>query len=110
MAQTCSNRLCSAPPRTIPLDRAVTYKHSPLYPPGTAIWDTNLAGFGVKVLPSGKKRYIVKYRVYGGGRSAAQRWMTLGTHGEVPLEQARDHAQQILAAIKCGEDPQGNAY
>ena len=41
------------------------------------LWDENLAGFGVKILPSGKKRYIVKYRTYGGERSATQRWMTL---------------------------------
>lgn len=74
------------------------------------LWDKSLAGFGVKVLPSGSKRYIVKYRAYAGGRSATQRWMTIGTHGQVPLEQARDHAQQILAAVKRGEDPQGQRF
>lgn len=87
------------------IDVAVTQQGKP-----TFLWDGNLAGFGVKVLPSGKKRYVVKYRTYGGGRSATQRWMTIGTHGEVPLEKARDHAQQILAAVKRGEDPQGNRF
>lgn len=76
----------------------------------TYLWDTNLAGFGVKVLPSGKKRYVVKYRAYGGGRTATQRWMTLGTFGEIPLEQAKNQAQQILAAVKRGEDPQSQRF
>ncbi len=87
------------------IDAVVTEGDTPTY-----LWDGSLVGFGVKVLPSGKKRYVVKYRTYGGGRSATQRWMTIGTHGEVPLEQARDHAQQILAAVKRGEDPQGNKF
>lgn len=87
------------------IDAAVAEDGKPTY-----LWDGNLSGFGVKVLPSGKKRYLVKYRAYGGGRSATQRWMTLGTHGEVPLEKVRDHAQQILAAVKRGEDPQGNRF
>ncbi|MGB5864410.1 MAG: site-specific integrase [Sulfitobacter sp.] len=87
------------------IDAAIADEGRPKY-----LWDQNLAGFGVKVLPTGKKRYVVKYRAYGGGRTATQRWMTIGTHGEVPLDTARDHAQQILAAVKRGEDPQGNKF
>ena len=69
------------------IDAAVAENGKPIY-----LWDQSLAGFSVKVLTSGKKRYIVKCRASGGGRAATQRWMTLGTHGEVPLEQARHHA------------------
>lgn len=71
------------------------------------LWDDSLAGFGVKLLPSGAKRYVVKYRSYGGGRSAKQRWVTIGTHGQIPFDQAKEHARQILAAVKRGADPQG---
>ncbi|WP_171230066.1 site-specific integrase [Ruegeria sp. HKCCA4008] len=71
------------------------------------LWDDNLTGFGVKLLPSGAKRYFVKYRSYGGGRRAKQRWFTIGTHGQIPFEQAKEDARQILAAVKRGEDPQG---
>lgn len=38
------------------------------------LWDDQLPGFGVKVLPNGLRRYLVKYRAGGGGRAAAQRW------------------------------------
>ncbi|MCB2073422.1 MAG: site-specific integrase [Novosphingobium sp.] len=72
----------------------------------TYLWDNALAGFGVKVLPSGGKRYVVKYRASGGGRSAPQRWLTLGAHGQLTPDQARSLAQQALAAVARGEDPQ----
>jgi integrase len=72
------------------------------------LWDESLSGFGVKALPSGVKRYIVKYRTNGGGRSAPQKWLTLGTHGHITPDQARTMAQQALAAIARGEDPQSD--
>jgi integrase len=71
-------------------------------------WDEQLAGFGVKVLPSGSRRYVLKYRIGGGGRQAPQRWLTLGSHGAITCDQARDMAQQALAAVARGEDPQGD--
>lgn len=73
----------------------------------TYLWDDRLAGFGIKCLPSGSKRYVLKYRLYGGGRSAPQRWLTLGAHGPITADQARGLAQQALAAVARGEDPQG---
>lgn len=72
------------------------------------LWDDRLPGFGVKCLPSGKKRYVLKYRANGGGRKAPQRWLSLGTHGVVTPDQARRMAQQALAAVTSGDDPQGS--
>lgn len=71
------------------------------------LWDDALAGFGVKALSSGGKRYVVKYRASGGGRSASQRWYTLGSHGQLTCDEARGLAKQVLAAVARGEDPQG---
>ena len=71
------------------------------------LWDANLPGFGVKCSPQGVKRYLIKYRTEGGGRSARQRWLTLGSHGQLTPDQARKMAQQSLAAVARGEDPQG---
>ena len=75
-------------------------------PGPTFLWDGSLAGFGVKALPTGTKRYIVKYRCGGGGRTATQRWLTLGTHGQLTVDQARALAQKALAAVAAGVDPQ----
>lgn len=71
------------------------------------LWDSQQVGFGVKTLPSGKKKYILKYRTKGGGRTAQQRWYLIGTHGAITLDQARDIARMVLGAIAEGKDPQG---
>ena len=57
-----------------------------------------------ELLPDGRRRYVVKYRVKG-GRNARQRWFGLGTHGQVTCEQARARALQVLSAMARGEDP-----
>ena len=33
----------------------------------TYLWDGELAGFGVKILPSGRKTYLAQYRLGGRG-------------------------------------------
>jgi hypothetical protein len=70
-------------------------------------WDDQLAGFGIKVLPSGRRKYVCKYRV-GGGRGARDRWFLIGTHGQLTCDQAREIAMQILSAVARGEDPQSD--
>ncbi len=84
------------------IDKTFCETDKPVY-----LWDGSIKGFGVKILASGTKRYVFKYRSYGGGRRAQQRWLTIGTHGEMPFEQVREHARQISAAVGRGEDPQG---
>jgi integrase len=74
------------------------------------LWDDQLIGFGVKALPSGTKKFFVKYRTGAGGRLAKQRWIGLGAFGQLTCDQARAQAQQVLAAIARGEDPQGAKF
>ena len=76
----------------------------------TYLWDEQLPSFGLKVLPNGLGRYVLKYRAGAGGRTATQRWSTLGTHGAITCDQARSLAQQSLAAIAKGEDPQAKKF
>jgi integrase len=71
------------------------------------LWDAQVAGFGVKALSTGKKRYVFKYRSGGGGRAGTQRWLSLGTHGSITVDEARKLAQQASAAVARGDDPQG---
>ena len=66
------------------------------------IWDDSLPGFGVRVLPSGRKGYIVQYRA--GRRS---RRMSLGPSTVLTCEQARTRAISIIAAARGGDDPAG---
>lgn len=68
------------------------------------LWDERLAGFGVKCTPAGRKVFIAQYRPNGGRRSVTKR-VTIGTYGELTVEQARRRAKAILGAVAAGEDP-----
>ena len=63
-------------------------------------WDRDLPGFGIRVYPSGLKKYVVQSRGPGGSRRA-----TLGRHGKTSAEQARRLAAVAIDRIKRGEDP-----
>ena len=67
----------------------------------TIFWDSELAGFGVRVHPTGRKVYIVQTRA--GGKAAKR--VTVGRHGVITPEEARRRAALIVARIKAGEDP-----
>ncbi len=67
------------------------------------VWDSELAGFGIRVWPSGRKSFIVQYRVHG-GRGGQQRRLTLGTYPTLTVEEARVEARNILAGARFGDD------
>ena len=67
------------------------------------ICDDELRGFAVRVLPSGKRYYVVQYRI-----GTRYRRMSLGQHGALTTEKARTKAFGLLAAVKDGEDPAGD--
>ena len=67
----------------------------------TVFWDSELAGFGVRVYPGGGKTYVVQTR--SGGKPA--RRIAIGRHGVVSAEEARRRAALIVARIKAGEEP-----
>jgi hypothetical protein len=56
------------------------------------VWDEDPPGFGVRVYPSGRKAFVLSYRV--GGR---KRLLTVGTYGVLTLDQARTAARAELA-------------
>ncbi len=68
-------------------------------------YDSDLAGFGIRVMPSGAKSYVVEYRPHGGGRSVHKRRVTVGKVGALTPEQARKAAADMLARVRLGGDP-----
>ena len=69
-------------------------------------WDGDIAGFGVRVRPSGAKTYIVQYRA-GAGRKAPTRKLTLGAVGKLTPDEARDLARKAVGSVAHGADPAG---
>ena len=67
------------------------------------VWDTQVAGFGLKMTPQGRKVYVVQYRL--GQRSVRY---TIGRHGIWAPELARREAQRLLRGVAEGKDPQHN--
>jgi hypothetical protein len=63
--------------------------------PLAVTWDTELAGFGVRVSQTGRKTFFVQARTKA-GRAIK---ITIGTFPVVTPEQARDTAEKHLAAI-----------
>ena len=69
------------------------------------VWyDDKLAGFGVRVMPSGRRFYFARYR----NKHGRSRWFTIGEHGKVTAAAARAKAQRVLQTVAVdGSDPSG---
>ena len=75
-----------------------------LLPPSkgqAVLWDTEVRGYGVRVLPSGTKTFILQYR----NPEGIQRRINIGRYGVLTVDQARDQAKLFLASVIKGEDP-----
>lgn len=64
------------------------------------VWDDGLPGFGVRVFPSGRKKFVLQYR-----SERTSRRMTLGQFGAISVDQARKLALNALTKISDGGDP-----
>ena len=71
----------------------------------TTYYDTDLTGFGLKVMPSGALSWIVEYRPGAGGRGVSKRRLVIGSPKTLTPEQARKAAADLLARVRLGEDP-----
>jgi integrase len=64
------------------------------------IWDSELVGFAVRVLTSGRRTYVIQYRAKGRTRR-----FTIGSHGVWTPEAARREARILLGRIARGDNP-----
>lgn len=67
------------------------------------ISDSELPGFGMRVFPSGRKSFFLQYRAGNKTRRYAIGFATL-----MNVDDARQMATQILAAVRSGGDPVGD--
>ena len=72
------------------------------------VWDSHLAGFGLRIESSGTKTFVIRYRTDGGGRSAPRKLVTIGRYGTLTVEEARKQAKTLLGAAAKGDDPAGD--
>jgi integrase len=63
--------------------------------------DTIVPGFLCKITPAGRKVFMLSYRTPTGER----RKPSLGTYGQITVDQARKLAQDFLASVRGGADP-----
>lgn len=64
-------------------------------------WDAELKGFGLIVLPSGRRTYCIDYR----NTDRIKKRLKIGVHGILTTEEARDLAKKRLRQVAHGEDP-----
>lgn len=64
-------------------------------------WDTELRGFGLVVLPSGRRTYCVEYR----NTDCIKKRLKIGIHGKITTEEAREFAKKQLVLVTHGVDP-----
>ena len=68
------------------------------------IRDPKLRGFGIRVLPSGTKRFFIHIQHRG-----ERVWQILGDANAMTLDEARSRAASMLAAIRHGSDVPASA-
>ncbi|MBM3506963.1 MAG: DUF4102 domain-containing protein [Alphaproteobacteria bacterium] len=66
------------------------------------IWDAQVPAFGLRVSHTGRKAFVVHYRVKG---DRAVRRYTIGTFPLIGVADAREKAQDVLRAARGGSDP-----
>ncbi|MEY8688417.1 MAG: tyrosine-type recombinase/integrase [Leptothrix sp. (in: b-proteobacteria)] len=67
------------------------------------VWCSEMPGFGARVHPTGRRVFVARYRTQAG----RQRLLTIGRASDLSVDQARDMAREVFAAVARGADPAG---
>lgn len=68
------------------------------------VFDAELPGFGIAVMPTGIRTFFAQYRTPGGRRGQKRR-VKIGRYGQLTVEEARAAARRLLADVVHGADP-----
>ncbi|MFC6486944.1 tyrosine-type recombinase/integrase [Nitratireductor sp. GCM10026969] len=68
-------------------------------------YDESVKGFGLRVMPSGVRSWIIEYRPGAGGRGVAKKRVKIGDAATMSPEDAREKAGRTLARVTLGSDP-----
>ncbi len=74
-------------------------------PPGKTrdfLWDSELSGFGLMVMASGHRSFVIQWRAGGAGNA---RRASIGEYGRLTAEEGRALAKDMLAQVTMGADP-----
>ena len=63
-------------------------------------WDDDVKGLGLRIYPTGKKSFILRY-----AKNGKKRTMVVGSYGDWTLQQARDHARSLKVDVDKGGNP-----
>jgi len=86
---------------TVKLTKRTVDSLKPPHKGFSLVWDTELGGFGLRVMASRLKTYILDYR----DKHGRQHRIKLVRHGVMTAEEARELAKDKLAEIRKGKDP-----
>jgi integrase len=65
------------------------------------VWDSTLPGFGVRLQPTGRATYVMRYRT----QSGTQRKHTIGRCTDLHPDEAREIARGLFSDVAKGGDP-----
>jgi integrase len=72
-------------------------------------YDTEVAGFGVRITAAGARAFILNYRVKSGPKAGTERRYTIGTFDDWLAVPARTEAKRLRRLVDQGGDPVGEA-
>lgn len=75
-------------------------EHDPDGPSWQFLADEDVSGFGVRLYPSGRKTFAIRYRFEG-----RKKYLALGQFGKLTVQQARKLAREKFVMIANGVDP-----
>ncbi|MCG8124714.1 MAG: Arm DNA-binding domain-containing protein, partial [Candidatus Thiodiazotropha taylori] len=80
--------------------RIERFKYQEDGPKAQYLWDLVISGLGFEAVQSGRRSWVLSYRVLG-----KKKRITIGGFPEFDLDEAREVARRLLKGLRSGVDP-----